>query len=483
MRTNAVPVLRAARLPLVAVVVALVVATAATAHAGDPLKIEVGADEGACVKLVTGGPRGCGTVPSGIPAGQPAQVWHVPWQHAGINPGEPSKWLWPINNHGRPVKPPPGAVAFTVMDHSILIVYGPDGKTPVMIGEFLPEAEGNWQVHTRGSKKWNEYFKQMRAGTLVPGPKGTTNGNPVGATYGLGDNSCTNTANAQINNPTGGRPGRGLNWVGYQSNRWGVTPFVRDNLGRCSDALNYCNARCGRQVALAGQCAPDVINNGMMMGEGGWQFGRGATGLFTDDPLARDIGGGTGAAWFGTIGVETAVYQNTGQLLLPARFSPSFYTGRALTACGNGGRALATNPLTAVAAGGIYLNYEANNYRLAVNDLVAMDDLSGISEDEFDAMIPYNIVSSAYWRNVGAYYGLCDPLPPPRTVIRGRPRRLACGGNVQAPNVDPAYEGADSSGGCTASPRGNLGGGALVSALAIAALLHRRRRTRRRLPG
>jgi hypothetical protein len=62
-------------------------------------------------------------------------------------------------------------------------------------------------------------------------------------------------------------------------------------------------------------------------------------------------------------------------------------------------------------------------------------------------------------------------------------RRLACGGNVQAPNVDPAYEGADSSGGCTASPRGNLGGVALVSALAIAALLHRRRRTRRRLPG
>ncbi len=465
--------------------VALLVTTA-TAHAGDPLRLEVGADEGACVKLVTGGPRGCGMVPSGIPAGMPAQVWHVPWQHAGFNPNDPAKFLWPINNHGRPVKPPPGAVAFTVMDHSILIVYGPDGKTPVMIGEFLPEAEGNWQVHTRGSKKWNEYFKQMRAGTLAPGPRGTTNGNPVGATYGLGDHSCTNTANGQISNRTGGGPpGRGLNWIGYQSNRLGVTPFVRDNWGRCSDAVNYCNARCGRQIGLAGQCGPDVINNGMMMGEGGFRLGHGVTGLVTDDPLLRDIGGGTGAAWFGTVGVEVAVYQNTGQLLLPARFSPSFHTARALQVCGNGGRALATNPLTAVAAGGIYLNYEANNYRLAVNDLVAMDDLSGISEDEFEAMIPYNVISGAYWRNVGAFYGLCDPLPPPRTTMRGRPHRLACAGNVQAPNVDPPYEegddgddggeGADAAG-CAAS--GGLGSGAAFAGLGLLALRRRRRAAR-----
>jgi hypothetical protein len=464
----------------VALVSSLVVATA-PAHAGDPLGLEVGADEGACVKLVTGGPRGCGTVPSGIAPGQPAQVWHVPWQHAGLNPNDPSKFLWPINNHGRPVKPPPGAVAFTVMDHSILIVYGPDGKTPVMIGEFLPEAEGNWQVHTRGSKKWNEYFKQMRAGTLAPGTRGTTNGSPVGATYGLGDNSCTNTANAQLSNRTGGSPGRGLNWIGYQSNRLGVTPFVRDNWGRCSDAMNYCNARCGRQVALAGQCAPDVINNGMMMGEGGWQLGQGVTGLVTDDPTLRNIGGGTGAAWFGTVGVEVAVYQNTGQLLLPARLSPSFHTARALQVCGNGGRALATNPLTAVAAGGIYLNYEANNYRVAVNELVAMDDLSGISEDEFEAMIPYNVISGAYWRNVGSFYGLCAPLPPPRTVMRGRPRGLACGGNVQAPNVDPPYEETDEDpdlGGCATTASGGLGSGAVLVAVAIIALRRRRRAAR-----
>lgn len=469
MRTPASLAVRAARL----VAVAGVITSAATAHAGDPLKIEVGADEGQCVKLVTGGPRGCGTVPSGIPAGLPAQVWHVPWQEAGISPD--GRFLWPINNHGRKVKPPPGAVAFTVMDHSILIVYREDGKIPILIGEFLPEAEGNWQVHRPGSKKWNEYFKQMRAGTLVPGTKGITNGNPVGAVYGLGDNSCTNTANAQISNRTGGPPGRGLNWLGYQSNRLRLTPFLRDNLGRCSDAVNYCNARCGRQFALAGQCAPDAINNGMMMGEGGWQLGRGVTGLVTDDPLARDIGGGAGAAWFGTVGVEVAVYQNTGQLLLPARFSPSVYTGRALTACGNGGRALATNPLTLVAAEGLYLDYQAYQYKLAVDDLVAMDDLSGISEDEFDAMIPYNIVSSAYWQNVGAYYGLCDPLPPPRTLIRGRPRGAACAGNVQAARVDPPYQ--EAAGGCAASPGGGPGGVAL-SLLALAVL--RRRASRRR---
>jgi hypothetical protein len=457
----------------------LVLATAAPAYAGDPLIWEVGADEGACVKVVTGGPRGCGTVPSGIAPGQPAQVWHVPWQQAGISPD--GKFLWPINNHGRPVKPPAGAVPFTVMDHSILIVYGPDGKSPVLIGEFLPEAEGNWQVHKPGSKKWKEYFKQMRAGTLVPGPRGTTNGNPVGAKYGLGDNSCTNTANAQISNASGGRPGRGLNWIGYQSNRFGVTPFLRDNLGRCNDAARSCVVRFGPTVGRMGPAAPDMINNGMMMGEGGWRFGSGVTGLVTDDPLARDIGGGAGAAWFGTIGVETAFYSNTGQLLLPARYSPSFHTSRALQVCGRGGRALATNPLTAVAAGGIYLNYEANNYRVAVNELVAMDDLSGISEDEFEAMIPYNIISGAYWQNVGAYYGLCDPLPPPRTMIRGRTRGMACGGNVQAPNVDPPYEaGEDStSAGCATSPGGDLRSAAVLALVAMVPLLRRRRQARR----
>jgi len=459
------------RTQLSLVLAALTVAS--SAHAGDPLKIEVGADEGACVKLVTGGPRGCGTVPSGIAPGQPAQVWHVPWQHAGLNPGEPGKWLWPINNHGHPVKPPPGAVAFTVMDHSILIVYSADGKIPVLIGEFLPEAEGNWQVHKPGSKKWKEYFKQMRAGTLVPGPRGTTNGNPVGAKYGLGDNSCTNTANAQINNPVGGTPGRGLNRLGYESNRWGVTPLVRDTWGRGADAFRYYGVRFGPTLSQVGPAAPDMINNGMMMGEGGFRFGSGLTGLITDDPLARDIGGGTGAAWFGTVGVETAFYSNTGQLLLPARFSPSFYTGRGLQVCANGGRALATNPLTAVAAGGIYLNYEANNYRLAVNDLTSMDDLSGISEDEFDAMIPYNVVSAAYWRNVGAYWGLCDPLPPPRTVIRGRPRRQACAGDVRNPNVDPPYE--DSAAGGCAAGGGGLGGASVV----LLGLALRRRRARR----
>jgi MYXO-CTERM domain-containing protein len=457
--------------------VAAALAIASTAHAGDPLNLQVGADEGQCVKLVTGGPRGCGQVPSGIPAGLPAQVWHVPWQEGGWAPG--GKFLWPINNHGHPVARPEGAIPLTVMDHSILIVYGPDGKTPIMIGEFLPEAEGNWGVRRPGGRKFGEYILQLRMGKLAPGPIGTTNGNPVGATYGLGDNSCTNTANAQLSNITGGgRPGRGLNWLGYQSNRLGVTPFIRDNWGRGCDAARYCNYRFGPTIASAGPAVPDMVNNGMAMGQGGFQFGSNLTGMLTDDPLARDVGGGAGAAWFGTIGVEYAYFTNTGgQLLLPARFSPVYYTGRGVQLCAQGGRALATNPLTAVAAGGIYLNYEANNYRLAVNDLTAMDDLSGISEDEFDAMIPYNIISGAYWRNVGSYYGLCDPLPPPRTVMRGRPRRLACGaGDVRNPNVDPPYEEGDEGGGCSAA---GAGGSGMALGLLGLAFATRRRRARR----
>lgn len=477
---------------IAASIAAVAVAVPTRARAGDidPLTWQVPADEGSCVRLCTGGPRGCGMVPSNIPPGQQAQVWHVPWQEGGLIGVRPG--LWPINNHGTDVPRPPGAWPMTVMDHTILIVYGPDGRTPVLIGEFLPEAEGNWQTHRPGSQKFNEYMAQMNRGTLIPGPRGTTNGNPVGATYGLGDHCCTNTANAQINNPVGpGRPARGLNMLGYQLNRCGVTPFIRDNLGRCRDTYNYCNYRFGPGINTIGRCAPDVVNDGLTMGGAGWNLGSNGVGMFTDDPWMRDAGGVAGAGWFGTIGVEGAVYRNTGQLLLPARYSPTYWTGRGLQTTGQfgmrcasgggrllvqGGRAAATNPLTIVVAGGVYLNYEANNYRCAVNDLCAMDDLSGVSQDEFDAMIPYNVISGAYWQNVGAFYGLCDPLPPPRTTFRGRPAQ--CGaGNVRANNVDPPFED-DADLGC-ALTGASRGAGWLVL-VGLGALIARRRRARSR---
>lgn len=469
--------------------VALTALASAPAHAGDPLTWEVPADEGSCVRLVTGGPRGCGMVPCNIDPNQPAQVWHVPWQEGGLVRGRPA--LWPINDHGRDVAPPRGAISMTVMDHTILIVYGPDGRTPVQIGEFLPEAEGNWRTWRPGDPKFDEYMNQLQRGRLIPGPRGTTNGNPVGATYGLGDHCCTNTANAQIDNPYGrGRPARGLNWVGYQMNRCGATPFLRDRLlpglNSCRARANDCAVRFAPTAARGATCGPDMINNALVFGEGGYNAGSNLTGLLTDDPYVRATGGGAGALWTGTMGVELAYFSNTGEMLLAPRYSPTYHTGRALQTCARGGgrllvqggRAAATNPLTIVVAGGVYLNYQAYQYSVAVDELASMNDLSGISEDEFEAMIPYNVVSSAYWRNVGAFYGLCDPLPPPRTTFRGRPRGGGCGGQVAMPNVDPPYEegAGDDAGGCSTGGAAGGGGGAVVMIVLVAIVRRRRAR-------
>jgi len=142
----------------------------------------------------------------------------------------------------------------------------------------------------------------------------------------------------------------------------------------------------------------------------------------------------------------------------------------------HGGRACASNPLTYVVAAGAYLDYQGYQYSCAVDDLCSMNDLSGIYEDEFEAMIPYNVISGAYWRNVGAYWGLCDPLPPPRTVIRGRPRGAGCRGDVRAQSVDPPYEEGEDRGGCATA----AGGGSTVFALSAVLVAIGVRRWRRK---
>lgn len=240
-----------------------------------------------------------------------------------------------------------------------------------------------------------------------------------------------------------------------------------------------------------GACAPDMINNGIQGFDCGSRLGGGTMSLFTNDPYLIEGAGYAGGAWGAGLMAETAFTMGTGTYL-PAAYSPLYYTGTGASYLGRGGMWIArgAGPYALPAAGAGYLLYTANDYRNAVNDLTSMDNIDATPE-EFEAMIPYNVTSSAYWRNVCAFYGLCDPLPPPRTVIRGRPRGARCGGNVAPPNVDPPYEegaeGEDDLGGCSVGRGRDAGAGAgagLLLALGVVAARVRRRvvaaRVRRR---
>jgi hypothetical protein len=246
----------------------------------------------------------------------------------------------------------------------------------------------------------------------------------------------------------------------------------------------FCMPRISPNLALnagrVGGCAPDVINNGMLGYHCGSQFGGGLVGTVTDDPTLVGAGQFAGGTWGAGCLAEGAFTQGTGVYLAP-RYSPLYQTSRCVSGGGRlvaqGGRVVVSNPVIGVAAAGVYLDYQGYQYKCAVDDLCSTNDLTGLSDDEFDAMIPYNLGSGSYWRNVGSYYGVCDPLPPPRMVFRGRPSGAGCRGDVRAPSVDPPYEGAEASaGGCAT---GRAGGGlafALGSiAVALTVRAHRRR--------
>jgi hypothetical protein len=197
----------------------------------NPANIQIPADQGGMVRLVSGGPRGFGTRPHGLPAGAPAQVFHTEWQKFGWNPEKP--WglsLWVVNEHGVPKASPAGSIPISVMDHSIVIVFEEDGKTPKLIAEMLPEAEKNWNVHEPGSDKFKEYTKALEEGKLIEGKRGTIAGETrVGNVYGLGDHCCTNDANRIIADPSGpGVRARGLNRIGYYMERLRVTAAIRN---------------------------------------------------------------------------------------------------------------------------------------------------------------------------------------------------------------------------------------------------------------
>ncbi|MEP7119934.1 MAG: hypothetical protein ABJE95_03445 [Byssovorax sp.] len=207
----------------------------------NPTRIQIPADQGGLVRLVSGGPGGFGTQPHGLPAGAPAQVFHTKWQMAGLNSAK--YWLpglWLVRDHGVPVATPSGSVPLLAMDHSIVVVFEEDGKTPRLIAEMLPEAEGSWNVHEPESEKFKFWAKELQITgeeKMIEGKRGTINGEArVGKVYGLGDHCCTNDANRVISGPRGpGVNARGLNYIGFALDRWGVTAALVDHWQQFGD--------------------------------------------------------------------------------------------------------------------------------------------------------------------------------------------------------------------------------------------------------
>jgi hypothetical protein len=210
----------------------------------NPARCLIPADEGGFVRLVTGGPLGFGTQPHGLPIGAPARVFHVPWQEGGVIGGTLTGplALWPVNNHGVSIPRPAGAQPWTVMDHTIVVVYEGDAvlplyrkmkgnDTPLLIAEMLPEGEGNWNVHERGSPKFEQYMEEMKAGKLVAGKSGHVRPVEVGRVYGLGDHSCIMEAENVVGWGYGpGARARGLSKVGLYMKKTGTTAVIRNSL-------------------------------------------------------------------------------------------------------------------------------------------------------------------------------------------------------------------------------------------------------------